>query len=105
MFKFLFKRKGAHVEAKVENQRAQFERLTTELNALIALQGEKPKLTMDLETGAVGFDLPEQLADEALALPAPADEVVEDEAASDDAETEADVAEEPQEQESAEKAA
>ncbi len=73
MFKFLFGRKGEVVEAKVETQREAFGRVVEELNGLIAQQSEKPKITLDPATGFVSFALPEQLADEALALPAPED--------------------------------
>ena len=71
MFKFLFGRKGEVVEAKVETQREAFERVVDELNGLIAKQSVKPKVTLDPETGFVSFELPEQMADEALALPSP----------------------------------
>ena len=69
MFQFLFgPKKGA---PKVETQRETFERLVTELNALLATLPEKPKVTVDPMTGSVEFSTPEQFADEALALPAP----------------------------------
>ncbi|MCF6443550.1 hypothetical protein [Nereida sp. MMG025] len=83
MLKFLFKRRGAEVEAKVETQREQFGRVTSELNALMALQGDKPKVTIDPASGTIEFELPEQLADEALALPAPSQEQAEEEPAAD----------------------
>ena len=69
MLKFLFR--GKKAETKVETNRESFERVVTELNALIAAQPVKPKLILDPESGAIALDLPEQLADEALALPAP----------------------------------
>lgn len=76
MLNFLFKRRGAKVEVKPETQREAFERLVGELNALMDKEGEKPSITIAPATGHISLGLPEQLSDEALALPAPsADEV------------------------------
>lgn len=70
MLRFLFGgRKNA--ETKPETQRETFTRLATEMNDLIAAMAEKPKVTIDPNSGEVTFDLPETLPDEALALPAP----------------------------------
>ena len=70
MLKFLFGgRKPA--EAKPETQREAFARLVGDLNEAIAALPEKPKFVIDPETGSFELILPEQLPDEALALPAP----------------------------------
>lgn len=70
MLKFIFGKKGI---AKQETQRQAFERMVTDLNDAIAGLDEKPKLTMDLNTGGFALELPDRLPDEALALPAPDD--------------------------------
>lgn len=69
MLKFLFGRKEATVKALT--QRESFAQALSTLNALIDAQSPKPKITIDPATGHVDLILPEQLADEALALPAP----------------------------------
>ncbi|MDA9318223.1 hypothetical protein N9Q54_00070 [Octadecabacter sp.] len=44
----------------------------------VALMADKPVVGVDLNTGLITVDLPDQMPDEALSLPAPsADEVVE----------------------------
>ncbi|MEM1234824.1 MAG: hypothetical protein AAGH70_11935 [Pseudomonadota bacterium] len=71
MLKFLFGTKpGA---AKAETQRDTFERLVKELNEAIVVLPQKPKVTVDPNTGAVSFEAPEHFPDEALALPKPAE--------------------------------
>ena len=75
MLSFLFGKKGK-VEAVQETQRATIERALGEVNAIVALMGEKPKVTFDPASGALELALPDQMPDEALALPAP--ETVED---------------------------
>ncbi|WP_095589199.1 hypothetical protein [Actibacterium ureilyticum] len=76
MLKFLFGgRKPA--EAKPETQREAFARLVGDLNEAIVALPEKPKFVIDPETGGFELVLPEQLPDEALALPAPEVEVPE----------------------------
>lgn len=74
MFKFLFKGRGE--AAVVETKRQSFERLVSELNTAIDELADKPKVTLDPATGHVAFELPEQMPDEALALPAPTTEPV-----------------------------
>ena len=69
MFKFLFGKKGS--KAVVETQRETVARTVDELNAILALMADKPKIGIDLNTGLLTVDLPEQMPDEALALPAP----------------------------------
>ena len=68
MLKFIFGHKG---KAQPETQRQTAERLQGELNALIDTMGRKPAVTFDPETGHIALKLPEQMPDEALALPAP----------------------------------
>lgn len=69
MFKFLFGGRGE--TAVIETKRQSFERLVMELNTAIDELADKPKVTFDPVTGHVTFELPEQMPDEALALPAP----------------------------------
>lgn len=68
MLKFLF---GGRGKAVVETQRQTIERLSAELNSAIELLPVKPRVTLDPETGHIELHLPEQMPDEALALPAP----------------------------------
>ncbi|MCW1951123.1 MAG: hypothetical protein KIH44_007135 [Octadecabacter sp.] len=75
MFKFLFEKVGG--KAQVETQRSTVARAVDELNNVLALMVDKPVVGVDLNTGRITVDLPEQMPDEALALPAP--ESVEDE--------------------------
>jgi hypothetical protein len=76
MFKFLFgKNKGAPVK---ENQRETIKRALAEINEILDGMAVKPKVVLDFETGLVEMNLPEQMPDEALALPAPVAEVVEE---------------------------
>jgi hypothetical protein len=79
MLKFLFGAKGK-VRTVKETQRNVVERALGEVNAIVALMDEKPKVTFDPATGAISFDLPEQMPDEALALPAPEKDAVSSEA-------------------------
>jgi hypothetical protein len=71
MLRFIFGKKDNTTTAKTETQRESFDRVMAELNLLLAEQPIKPSLGVDLETGQLVLDLPEQLADEALSLPAP----------------------------------
>ena len=71
MFKFLFGQKSG--SAKVENQRQTVERALAEVNEIFAKMADKPVVRVDLNTGQIAVDLPDQMPDEALALPAPAD--------------------------------
>ena len=70
MFKFLFRRKG-EVEAVKETQRQTFERALGEVNEILGQLDPKPRVTVDPEAGTIAFELPEQMPDEALALPKP----------------------------------
>lgn len=69
MFKFLFGKTGG--KAKIETQRDTVARAVEELNSVLALMGNKPTVGVDLNTGLISVDLPDQMPDEALALPAP----------------------------------
>lgn len=69
MFKFLFGKKS--VEAVKETQRETVTRAMGEVNEILALMAVRPKVSVSLETGLVEIELPEQMPDEALALPAP----------------------------------
>ncbi|MBU2994455.1 hypothetical protein Q4555_06215 [Octadecabacter sp. 1_MG-2023] len=69
MFKFLFgKTRG---KAAIETQRDTVARAVDELNSVLALMADKPVVSIDLNSGLITVDLPEQMPDEALALPAP----------------------------------
>ncbi len=69
MLKFLFSRSAG--DLKIEPQRVVVTRALTDLNSILAGLDPKPKITLDPETGAISIDLPVQMPDEALALPAP----------------------------------
>lgn len=69
MLKFLFGTRGE--KPVIETRRQTFERLVRELNEAIDEIADKPKVTFDPATGHVMFELPEQMPDETLALPAP----------------------------------
>lgn len=69
MFKFLLDRaKGKVVK---ETQRQTAERALKELNDVLVGLSERPKLTVDMASGLIEITLPDQMPDEALALPAP----------------------------------
>ncbi len=70
MFKFLKTRMGG-LKPAVETQRQTVERALGEVNEVLALMAVKPKITIDPEAGTVAIGLPDQMPDEALALPAP----------------------------------
>jgi len=70
MFKFLKTRLGG-VQPTVETQRQTIDRAMGEVNEILALMTAKPKITFDPETGTIALALPDQMPDEALALPAP----------------------------------
>ncbi len=70
MFKFIKSRLGG-ITAVTETQRQTIERALAEVNAVVALMAVKQKVTIDPATGSVALELPEQMPDEALALPAP----------------------------------
>lgn len=69
MFKFLFGKSDG--KAVIETQRDTVVRTVDELNAVLALMADKPVIGVDLNTGLIAVDLPDQMPDEALALPAP----------------------------------
>lgn len=83
MFKFLFGKTGA--KTVIETQRQTVERALGELNTVLALMADKPVVGVDLNTGVITVDLPEQMPDEALALPSPATGAAPTEAAKQDA--------------------
>lgn len=69
MFKFLFGKTGT--KAVKETQRQTMVRALDEVNGILAGMSDKPSISVDLNTGLISVDLPEQMPDEALALPAP----------------------------------
>jgi hypothetical protein len=69
MFKFLFDKVGA--KPKIETQRDTVVRTVDELNSVLSLMADKPVMGIDLNTGTLTIELPDQMPDEALALPAP----------------------------------
>jgi len=69
MFKYLFAK--ATGSAKIETQRDTVARAVDELNAVLTVMADKPVVGVDLNTGLLRIELPEQMPDEALALPAP----------------------------------
>lgn len=70
MFKFIKSRFGG-VKTTTETQRQTVQRALAEVNEVVALMAYKPKVTIDPATGSVTLDLPDQMPDEALALPGP----------------------------------
>lgn len=79
MFDFLLRRING--KAVKENQRQSFERAVTELNDIMNGMTEKPEISVDLNSGVLRFELPDQMPDEALALPAPEEAAPEKEVA------------------------
>lgn len=71
MLKFLFGNRADAPQAAAETTRMALTRMQADLNAVLESLPEKPKVTFDPVSGAITLDLPEQLPDEALALPAP----------------------------------
>ncbi len=71
MFKFLFGSKSEAPVVKRETQRETMERAQRELNEILATLQPKPRITVYPEEGTLTIDLPEQMPDEAKALPAP----------------------------------
>lgn len=72
MFKFLFGKNKQEVEVVKETQRETVARALGELNEVLGGMSVRSKIAVNLETGLVEIELPEQMPDEALALPAPA---------------------------------
>ncbi len=71
MFKFLFGNKASAPEIKRETQRETLVRAQREINEILATLSPKPKITLYPEEGTFTIELPEQMPDEAKALPAP----------------------------------
>ena len=72
MFKFLFGKKD--VEVAIETQRQTATRALEELNTVLAALDPKPSVKLDMNSGQIEVDWPDQMPDEALALPAPTEE-------------------------------
>jgi hypothetical protein len=72
MFKFLFKKSDKSPQVVVaETQRQTIERALREVNAILVTLTPKAKITVYPDEGTLSVTLPEQMPDEALALPAP----------------------------------
>lgn len=71
MFKFLFGARQTAPEIKRETQRETVQRAQTELNEILSGLSPKARITIYPEEGTLTIDLPEQMPDEAKALPAP----------------------------------
>lgn len=71
MFKFLFGDKTAAAVVKHETQRETVLRAQAEINDILATLTPKPRITIYPEEGTFTIDLPDQMPDEAKALPAP----------------------------------
>jgi len=72
MFKFLFGTKDSAPAIKRETQRETVVRAQKELNNILAGLSPKARITIYPEEGTFTIELPEQMPDEAKALPAPA---------------------------------
>jgi len=71
MFKFLFGGKDGAAQVKKETQRETVLRAQKELNEVLTTLSPKARITIVPEEGTVTVQLPEQMPDEAKALPAP----------------------------------
>ena len=71
VFKFLFGKSKTEVEVVKETQRETVARAMGEANEVLSGMAVRPKVAVNLETGLIEIELPEQMPDEALALPAP----------------------------------
>ncbi|MDD7970447.1 hypothetical protein [Roseinatronobacter alkalisoli] len=72
MFKFLFGKRAKDPEIIIrETQRETVERAQRELNEILSALEPRAKLCVDLDNGTLAVTLPEQMPDEAKALPAP----------------------------------
>ncbi len=69
MFKFLFARKGDTVVKQTQREIAT--RALDDLNAILDGIDPKPSVQIDMATGQIDVTWPDQMPDEALALPAP----------------------------------
>ena len=70
MFNFIKARLGGS-KTIIETQRQTIDRAMAEVNEILALLADKPKVTIDPSVGSITLELPDQMPDEALALPAP----------------------------------
>ncbi|MGY6703396.1 hypothetical protein [Roseinatronobacter sp.] len=72
MFKFLFGRASKEPEVIVqETQRETVARALRELNEVLTALSPRAGIHVDLQSGTLSVDLPDQMPDEAKALPAP----------------------------------
>lgn len=72
MLNFIFGRdRKGKAEPRVETQRETATRALDELNGVLAGLDPKPRVGFDPATGAIDVTWPDQMPDEALALPAP----------------------------------
>lgn len=72
MFKFLFGRTSKKPEVIVrETQRETVMRTVRELNEILSGLSPRATISVDLQHGTLSIELPEQMPDEAKALPAP----------------------------------
>ncbi|MGP9790186.1 hypothetical protein [Roseinatronobacter sp. NSM] len=73
MFKFLFGKSAKEPEVIIrETQRETVERALKEMNDILTALSPRAAVTVDMQHGTVSIQLPEQMPDEAKALPAPA---------------------------------
>jgi hypothetical protein len=70
MFNFIKARLGGS-KTSIETQRQTIKRAMAEVNEIVALLVDKPKVIIDPSVGSITLELPDQIPDEALALPAP----------------------------------
>jgi hypothetical protein len=71
MFRFLFGNKASTPQIKRETQRETVERAQKEINEILVTLTPKARITIYPEEGTLAIELPEQMPDEAKALPAP----------------------------------
>ena len=74
MFRFLFGNKASTPQIKRETQRETVERAQKEINEILVSLTPKARITIYPEEGTLAIELPEQMPDEAKALPAPTTE-------------------------------
>lgn len=77
MFEFL-KNIVGKAGAKPQTQRETVARALAEINTIVGALEVKPRLVFDVEAGVLELELPEQMPDETLALPAPEAETAEE---------------------------
>lgn len=91
MLKFLFGRGKTEDVVKQESQREVATRALEELNMILGGLDPKPSVHLDMANGQIEVNWPDQMPDEALALPAPdaeAKETIKDAAETSDSATE-----------------